>query len=233
MWGRAALAHRGYEIMAILLRIRPMVLLPLRDNAALAEHYFQQGDGGVFVPGYTQLSSGTEIDLEIAFAREQISIYARGVVRWKRASGNRRLPAGVGVELSKIDRRTRDLILDFAAGRAVKLIKRASRRFPVEVELDYSTQIDRGIEGITHDLSRNGAAIVGSRAPAVGTHLDIHLKPQNDLSGIDLAGEVRWWRSANSSLFGVRFLLDNHKVARRVQRLIDRVKQQIADEHTA
>jgi Tfp pilus assembly protein PilZ len=213
------------------LRIRPMVFLPLRSHAALADHYLYDGNGGIFVPGYTNLYSGTVVDLEIAFAREQLSIYSHGVVRWRRASDTRRLPAGIGIELSRLDRRVRDLLRDFAAGRTANLVRRASRRFPVEIELDYSTARDRRLAGTTYDLSRSGAAIIGSRAPAVGTRLQIHIAPPNTPE-LNVAGEVRWWRSADRNLFGVRFLLDDKKVARRVQQLIDRVKQELADKPT-
>lgn len=210
------------------MQIRPSVLLPLRDHTAFLSHYFNQGGiGGVFVPGHLRLASAEEIDLEVAFAKEQVTVHTRGVVRWKRLSGKKTLPAGIGVEFLESERRTRDLLVDFAEGRSVRLVRRRSRRYPVMLEIDYATD-SVFLNDITEDISRDGAFILTGHSIEVGTVLALKLRPPGSGAPIDVKGEVRWLQTDGRRGFGVRFIFDRPHAEEAILRLIDGIKQQVA-----
>lgn len=212
------------------MQIRPSVLLPLRDHRAFLSHYFNQGGiGGVFVPGHLRLASADEVDLEIAFAKEQVTVHARGVVRWKRLSSKKTLPAGIGVEFLETERRTRDLLVDFAEGRSVRLVRRRSRRYPVMLEIDYATD-SVFLSDITDDISREGAFVLTDQTVEVGTVLALKLRPPGASTPIKVRGEVRWLQTEGRRGFGVRFIFDRPNAEESVLRLIDEIKQQVAQE---
>jgi hypothetical protein len=169
------------------------------------------------------------VDLEIAFTREQVSFRARGNVRWKRIIGNQGLPAGISVQLLPAYRSLCDLLVEYAAGRATHHNKRSTIRFPVTLEVEYSTATQRH-RGLTADLSRDGASILGQRLPPVGSHLHVRMKSPAGM--VNLVSEVRWFRDDQQRVFGVRFAIDSHQSARRLQRLIDHVRQQMEREQS-
>ena len=216
--------------MANLLHIRPTVLLPLKEQHAILDYYFNQGDlGGVFVPGNLRLASAEEVDLEVVFAREQVTIHTRGIIRWKRLSSKRDMPAGVGIEFMPSERHTRDMLLELAKGKAVNLAKRKTRRYPAMLEIDYATS-SVFMTDVTDDLSREGAAILSDEVPPVGTTLRLRLKVPGERLPIELRGEVRWRLTDGRKSFGVQFQFESTQSQDRLSTLIERVKQQIAAE---
>jgi Tfp pilus assembly protein PilZ len=207
------------------LRIRQTVLLPLRDRATFLDHYFKQsGIGGVFVPGYLKLTSAEEVDLEIAFAREQVTMHARGIIRWKRLTDKKILPAGIGVEFLDSERRTRDLLIDFARGRSVKLARRRSRRYPAMLEIEYSHN-SVFLTDVTDDLSRDGASIITNHVVEVGEIVQMKLKPTDEFPTIAVKGEVRWQQSEGRKGFGVRFIFEEPGTEERLRELIEQIKR--------
>jgi uncharacterized protein (TIGR02266 family) len=216
--------------MTSLLHIRPTVLLPLREQHAFLDYYFNQGDlGGVFVPGNLRLASAEEVDLEIVFAKEQVTVHTRGVIRWKRLSSKRDMPAGVGIEFLASERRTRDMLLELAKGKTIALAKRKTRRYPAMLQIEYATS-SVFMTDVTDDLSREGAAILTDDIPPVGTMLKLRLKVPNERQPIELKGEVRWRQTEGRKSFGVQFLFESAQAQERVGALIERIKQQIAAE---
>ncbi|MBI5511985.1 MAG: PilZ domain-containing protein [Deltaproteobacteria bacterium] len=212
------------------LRVRPTILLPLRERSSFLDYYYNQGDaGGVFVPGNLRLASAEEVDLEILFAKEQVTIHTRGIIRWKRLAGKRDLPAGIGVEFLAAERATRDLLLELARGRDVNIAKRRSRRYPAMLEIDYATN-SVFLTDVTDDLSKEGAAIHCDDLPDVGAIVPLRLKVPDETSPIDLKGEVRWRKAEGRKCFGVRFVFESPQAQERLAALVDRIKQQVATE---
>ncbi|OGQ78917.1 MAG: hypothetical protein A2289_04005 [Deltaproteobacteria bacterium RIFOXYA12_FULL_58_15] len=210
------------------LRIRPTVLLPLRERSVFVNHYFKQGGiGGVFVPGYTRLASAEEVDVEIVFAKEQVTVHSRGIIRWKRITDQRNLPAGVGVEFVESERHTRDLLLEFTQGRAVTLTKRRTRRYPAMLEIEYASN-SVFLTDITDDLSRDGASILTNHEVEVGDLILMRFKVPGQSNGIEVKCEVRWRQLDGRKGFGVRFIFDRPGAERRVRELIEEVKHQQA-----
>ena len=216
--------------MADLLQIRPMVLLPLIEERAFLDYYFNQGDlGGVFVPGNLRLASADEVDLEIVFAKEQVTVHTRGVVRWKRLSSKRDMPAGIGIEFLPDERRTRDRLLELAKGKTVNLAKRRTRRYPAMLQIEYATT-SVFMTDVTDDLSREGAAILTDEIPSIGTVLRLRLKVPNEAQPIELKGEVRWRQVEGRKSFGVQFVFESPQAQERITELVERIKRQIAAE---
>jgi uncharacterized protein (TIGR02266 family) len=212
------------------LRIRPTVLVPLRESRTFLEHYFNKGGiGGVFVNGNLKLTSAEEVDLEFAFAKEQITVHARGVIRWKRLTGKRNLPAGVGVEFLPSERRTRDLLLEFAEGRQVTFTRRRSRRYPAMIEIDYARD-SVFVADVTDDLSREGASVLTDHPVQVGEVVHLRLRAPGESVPIELSAEVRWQRTEGRRCFGVRFIFDSPGSEERIHSLIERIKRQVAQD---
>lgn len=205
-----------------------MVAQRQQHGRTFLDHYFNQGGlGGVFVPGYVRLASAEEVDLEVVFAREQVTVHARGVIRWKRLTDKKSLPAGVGVELLDTERRTRDLLLEFAEGKRVHLARRRSRRYPVMLEIEYATDTVF-LTDVTDNLSRDGASVLTDHDVEVGEIITMRLKPPGEAVAIDVKGEVRWRHEHGRKGFGVRFIFDRPGSENRVHGLIERIKHQQA-----
>jgi hypothetical protein len=213
-----------------LLHIRPTVLLPLREQRAFLDYYFNQGDvGGVFVPGNLRLASAEEVDLEIVFAKEQVTVHTRGVIRWKRLSSKRDMPAGVGIEFLASERHTRDILLELSKGRTINLAKRRTRRYPAMLQIEYATS-SVFLTDVTDDLGREGASVLSDELPALGTVLKLRLKVPNERRPIEIKGEVRWRHTEGRKSFGVQFIIESPQAQERLTALIERIKQRVAGE---
>ena len=213
-------------------KARPTVLMPLRNRAAFREHYFDKdGRGGVFVQGDVAVELGEEVDLEVHFLEEQVSLRIRGQARWRRAANSRRrnvLP-GVGIEFLPEEAHARDLLLQFVDGKDLGLIIRSGRRFGVNVRIkvrqDGATLVDT-----TDDLSEGGAFILSEDPIPVGSRVELRLLPPGSLLGVGVKAVVAWRRDEGRRGFGVEFLFDSDRQRRRVARLVEDLKEQLLKE---
>ncbi len=210
------------------LEIRPTVLLPLREPSAFLNYYLELGqNGGVFLPGQINLASASELDIEVAFARLQITVHSRGVVRWKRLTDRNELRAGAGVEFLPTEHLARDLLLAMAKGSELALSKRACRRYPAMLEV--ALQSPEGIvTEITEDISREGAAILAHHPPPVGSRLPLWIKTPVSLEPIEFIGDVRWSRAGTRPAFGVQFVTVSALSQHALVALLDRIRRQLA-----
>jgi uncharacterized protein (TIGR02266 family) len=212
------------------LKIRPTVLVPLKEARVFLDHYFNQGGiGGVFVNGNLKLASAEEVDLELVFAKEQVTVHARGVIRWKRLTDKRNLPAGIGVEFLPSELRTRDLLLEFAQGRQVTFARRRSRRYPAMIDIEYARD-SVFLTDVTDDLSREGASVMTDQPVQIGEVVQLRLRAPGESSPIELKAEVRWRSTEGRRGFGVRFLFDPPSSEERVRTLVERIKRQVAQD---
>jgi uncharacterized protein (TIGR02266 family) len=203
------------------------VLLPLSTRRSFMDHFFdgQQGSG-VFVPGHTSRAVGSEVDLEIAFADEQMVFHSRGVVRSKRLVGRRDLPAGVNIEFLASEQNTRDVILAFAKGTPSPLVRRASRRLPIVLPVDLACEAGKS-SASTEDISRDGAFIATEVRPKLGSLVELRLRPPG-VKAIRVRAEVRWLRGQGRPGMGVRFVFASDETQRLIAAFLDQVKQQLA-----
>jgi len=214
--------------MADDLEILPTIVLELPDRHAYLDVYYHQSDpGGVFVPGDLMLEPGTEVQLQIVFAVEHRTFRSRGVVRWKRAQRARNLAPGLGIDFLDSERNTRDMLLDFANGRSIKLFTRRDRRLPVKLEVHYATH-SVFLADVTDDFSEGGMFICTDDLLEVGTPLRIKLKPPGRRFAIQLRGEVAWRQEDGRRGFGVRFLFDKPAVKKKILELAAKLREQVS-----
>jgi uncharacterized protein (TIGR02266 family) len=209
------------------MQIRPTVLLALTTRRSFLDHYYDQGAPGVFVPGNTNHPVGADVDLEVAFAEEQMVFHSRGLVRSKRLVGRKDMPAGVGIEFLDSERRTRELLLKFANGHEVQITRRRSRRLPISIQVECTTKLGKKLE-ITEDLSREGAFIQTAATLPIGSVVALRFKPPGSKQVIALKAEVMWLRNSEKPGVGVRFLLEDNVHHKALGEFIDQVKDKLA-----
>ncbi len=215
---RLAFSEPRIALQSAAMELRPTVLLAVTNRQAFLQVYYDNaGASGVWITGASSYDLGTQVDLEIAFAEEQIVLHTRGVVRAKRPDRGA-LRAGVSIDFLPGEAKTRELILEFARGRT-DLVRRQSRRLPVVMDVDVVTHGRRRLE-CTEDFSREGALVTHRDPPEPGSVLTIVLKPQGH-EPIELEAEVRWRRRHERPAIGVRFLFDDLTVAKKVNELFD------------
>lgn len=204
------------------MQLRPTVLLALTNRKAFVQCYYDRhGASGVWVPGTSPHDLGAQVDLEIAFAEEQLVLHTRGIVRSKRPVGRGALRAGIGVDFLASERHTRDLVLAFAKG-AKELVRRRARRLPVVMAVEVATPTGRRREA-TEDVSRDGALITHASPPEVGTVIPVVLRPQKDQE-LELRVEVRWRRLQERPAVGVRFIFDDPVQQAAMATLLERLR---------
>lgn len=210
-----------------IVQLRPTVLLPLATRRSFFEAYYEQPTScGLWVPGNTQRAVGAEVDIEVAFAEDQMVFHSRGIVRAKRLAHRKDLPAGIGIEFLSSELRTRDVIVAFARGQASRLVRRKSRRFPVVLQVEYNGA-SGAVSEVTEDFSRDGAFIRTAWPREVGAIFNISVVPPN-APAISVRAEVMWQRHVGRSGMGVRFVFDDIKTQQRISEFIDQMKGELA-----
>jgi hypothetical protein len=209
------------------MQLRPTVLLAVTNRQAFLQAYYDRnGAAGVWVPGASPHDLGTQVDVEIAFAEEQLVLHTRGVVRAKRPADRGSLRAGIGIEFLAEEHDTRDLILAFANGNR-ELVRRKSRRLPVVMEIEVDLPRGQRIE-TTENISRDGALLTFSNPPEVGTVVPLVLRPKGFGAPIPIRGEVRWRRTHARPAIGVRFIFDDPAKIRDIAALVDVFRARLA-----
>ena len=214
-----------------LIASRPLLLLPLRNRAAFRQQSFQQDLGGLFVPGEADVSPGDEVELDIHFLAEEVRFRIRAQVQWKRASGRRTAPAGLGLAFLASEHAARVQLLAFVDGHDVHHIERDARRLPVHVEA--KVEVDgRDVVCQTDDVSSGGCFLLVDQLPSIGTRLHLRLKgPGTLFSWLSLQAVVCWHRrSADREGFGVRFVVDTDRERRRIDKLVTLLRERVSRE---
>lgn len=208
------------------MQLRPTVLLAVSNRQAFLQAFYDRGGTtGVWVPGSSMHDLGTQVDIEVAFAEEQIVLHTRGVVRSKRPADRGNLRAGIGIDFLPGELRTRDLILAFAKGNK-EFVRRRGRRLPVVIEVEVALPRGRRTE-TTEDISREGALITFANPPEVGTIVPLVLRPHGE-EPVEVRAEVRWRRTAERPAVGVRFLFDAPSKSKELAALLERYRVRLA-----
>lgn len=208
---------------------RPSVLIPLKSADAFLDYYTERGSGTLFVPGYVDIPSGTEVTIEVAFSDPALTFSSRGVVRWKRSKSSRNLAAGIGVEFLPEEAGTRDLLVKFAKGEPIPELQQRARRFPVQMELDLLMGGAK-MRARTQNISHTGAFIASPRLAEVHSVLPVTINGPEPFS---VDAEVMWVRQGSSPGMGVQFLIDERATALHVRKLVELVRQDLASRRKA
>lgn len=211
-------------------RTPPTVIVPVRDRTAFLDMYFEKGGaGGVFVEGELQAPLGELLDVEIHFASEAVIFRIQGRVRWRRtAQAQRRsVPSGVGIEFSSDEEKAHKLLVDFAHGKDVPVVQRASRRYGVGIPVRYKAGDGAPKEQLTDDISEGGAFIESDEPIEVGARVELKLLPPGSFFGVGVPAVVAWRRDDGRPGFGVEFVFDSPRTRSKVHRLIEGLKARV------
>src|SRR5262249_15166909 len=109
--------------------------------------YFDEPSGGtIFCPTTTPPAVGTALQLEAMFQGGP-RLIMRGVVLWRRATGDARARAGVGVGVHAADRQKIEYIHAYVAGEPDR---RYRRRLPIRLRVTYTARQGRRIHFTRH-----------------------------------------------------------------------------------
>ena len=207
-------------------------MLPLRNRAAFRQQSFDKDElGGLFIPGDADIDLGEVVELEIHFLEEEVRFRIRAMVQWKRASGRRAVPPGIGLTFLTTETAARDQLLAFADGQAVRHLERNTRRLPIvaeaRIEFEGSSRVCQ-----TDDISSGGCFLVVDQPPAVGSVVRVKLKDPGALfSWLGLDAVVCWARSGSAQAgVGVRFIVDGERQRRRIDKLLNVLRARVARE---
>ncbi len=203
---------------------KPSVLIPLKSAESFLDYYTERGVGTLFVPGYVDIPSGTQVVIEVAFSDPALTFSSKGVVRWKRSKASRNLAAGIGVEFLPEEAGTRDLLVKFAKGESIPQLQQRARRFPAQLDLELLMGGAK-MRARTQNISHTGAFIASSRLAEVHSVLPVTLSGPEPIS---IDAEVMWVRQGDSPGMGVQFLIDERATALHVRKLVELVRQDLA-----
>jgi Tfp pilus assembly protein PilZ len=161
--------------------------LRLVDTTDWAKYHDDVKSTTIFCPTATPPSVGTQLQLEIMFQGGP-RMLMQGVVLWRRASGDARARAGVGVGVHPIDRVKLDFIERYVRGELKD--KRGRRRLPIRLRVTYSARQGRRIN-FTRDIHEEGVFVRSAELldPGDETKLLI-LPPGGNFKPIEVRGTV-------------------------------------------
>lgn len=216
---------RAARAAAPLLRVRPMVILPLADRHSLARHYSPL-QGRLHVPGFTRLELGEAVDCGISFGHEGVIVQAQGRVVSKRLLPRPGQP--LGIELELLPGHAREWLQALLAGGPLPVARR-SWRYHAEIDVEYTAaavEPDR-----LSDIGLDGAAIYSQRALERGEVVPLRLKVPA-LGTVELAADVRWRRDGATPAYGVQFRFDSEGERERLRQLIGGIRTALANADT-
>jgi len=209
-------------------KARPTIRLTLRDRGELLECFFHHGTfDGVFVPQNLKLRPGTEVNIELELQEDARTFHVRGVVKWNRRGAQGNNPAGLGVTFLDSERRTRDLLIDYAKGRTVTMAPRQENRVGVAVQVEYQSG-SAFLKDMTDDLSESGAFIASNEPMEIGQTVDLALWPPNCSDPLRIRGEVVWAHADERPGFGVKFLFDDDATRAQIARVVEELRAEVA-----
>jgi len=214
---------------------RPQLILPLRGGAQFAAQSFDQDDtGGLFVPGDLDVALGDEVDLEIAFVKEQVRFHIRAVVRWKRPSSGRYAEQGVGLGFLPSEATTKGQLLRFARGGDVEHVEREGRRYALHLEVKLT--VEGALPRVVHtdDMSEGGCFLLVDPPLPIGTAVVVTLRAPGALfSWLTLKGRVAWRRTQGHETngpgngVGVEFRFEDERQRRRMSKLLLHLRERL------
>jgi uncharacterized protein (TIGR02266 family) len=137
--------------------------------------YHTAGPSGseLFVPASEGCPVGTPVTVEVAFQAGP-RVLLDGAVRWRRAAGDARTRAGLGVGVLPSEQAKLDYLLGYVRGGLIDM--REKPRLPIRLRVTYSSLRGRRVS-FTRDLSCEGMFVYASELPALGEALTLYISP--------------------------------------------------------
>jgi len=158
------------------------------------------GAGGLFVPS-TEPAVGSRVLVEVLFQGGP-RVLLHGTVKWRRATGDARARAGVGVEFAATETSKINYLHGYVRGGLLDVRER--RRLPIRLKVAYSAPRGRRLN-FTRDLNEEGAFVRTAEQLTIGTTVPLLIYPPGgDFRPLEVSGDVA--RQADGSDRGVGVL---------------------------
>ncbi len=184
-----------------------LILLPLESQSAVIQRYYANNEwGGLTLDGHCAHALGHEVTIRVSVAKPKAEFLLAGKIGWIRRQSTPKLGIGYGVDMTDTTSSTWERLLAFARNELGPEAVRQVIRVPVELPVEVRVAGQAVHETIT-DLSPRGAFVQTSRAWAVGTLLDLTVRPPRSVSSVPVRAEVRWRGTAHGHQgVGVKFV---------------------------
>jgi Tfp pilus assembly protein PilZ len=159
------------------------------------------GQSGMFVPS-TDPSIGDRVVVEVIFQNGP-RILLLGVVKWRRATGDQRTRAGVGVEFSPSESAKVSYLNGYVRGGLLDV--REKRRLPIRLKVAYAAPRGRRLN-FTRDLNEESAFVRTAEQLPLGTAVPLMVYPPGgDFRPLEVNGEVARQSDGSDRGVGVVF----------------------------
>jgi uncharacterized protein (TIGR02266 family) len=161
------------------------------------------GAQGLFVPGSATPGVGEPVTVEVIFQGGP-RVLLQGQVCWRRALGDARTRAGVGVAVDPGEAAKMSYLLGYVRGGLLDV--RLKRRLPVRLRVAYSSPRGRRVN-FTRDLNEGGVFVRASELLDLGAPTRLLISPPGrDYRPIELRGTVaRQQLEGSDRGMGLRF----------------------------
>jgi len=163
---------------------RMRLLLPRREEWGL--HRDQHKENILFCPAEEPPNTGTRMTVDIVFS-DGPRFTVRGRVVWRRPGADRRVLAGVGVEVDRQYEATLRYLHSWSSGEVPE--RREHPRLPIRLRVTYGIQGQRRIN-FTRDLSAGGVYIHSTQLVGQNSPIQVALAPPSGSASVPLVGHV-------------------------------------------
>lgn len=184
------------------------------------------GGQGLFVPGTDMPEVGEAVTVEVVFQGGP-RVLLRGVVCWRRATGDARTRPGAGVSIDRSEQSKINYILGYVRGGMIDIRER--RRLPVRLRVAYTSPKGRRIN-FTRDLNEEGAFVLASEPLELGAQTLLLISPPGgEYKPIEIHGQVARRTSDGDRGMGVRFEFQDDDERARLKAFIAKLEGDYLD----
>jgi Tfp pilus assembly protein PilZ len=180
------------------------------------------GPVGLFVPTI-EPSVGSRVIVEVLFQNGP-RVLLHGSVKWRRATGDSRARAGVGVEFTASETAKINYLHGYVRGGLLDVRER--RRLPIRLKVAYSASRGRRLN-FTRDLNEEGAFVRTAEQLALGASVPLLIYPPGgDYRPLEVAGEVTRQSDGADRGVGLLFRFSDENARVQWHRFIERLESE-------
>ncbi len=178
------------------------------------------GPSGLFVPT-VEAQVGDRVVVEVIFQGGP-RVLLLGTVKWRRATGDARARAGVGVEFQPSENAKINYVHGYVRGGLLDV--REKRRLPLRLKVAYSAPRGRRLN-FTRDLNEEGAFVRTAEHLQIGVTVPLLIYPPGgDFRPLEISGEVARQSDGGDRGVGVVFRFPDEHARELWQRFIVRLE---------
>ena len=178
------------------------------------------GATGLFVPSI-EPGVGDRVVVEVIFQGGP-RLLLHGTVKWRRATGDARARAGVGVEFAASETAKLNYLLGYVRGGLLDV--RELRRLPIRLKVAYTAPRGRRLN-FTRDLNEEGAFVRTAEQLPLNSLVPLLIYPPGgDFRPLEISGEVARCSEGNDRGVGVVFRFPDEAMREHWSRFIARLE---------